>query len=1135
MADVSLTVTVPTKKNSYQDFDSVNNNPPQKPSLPSLTPPSDQLANQAVVMQEVIQTSVNNNTDGQKMAESVGDLKDLSSSVVKKANELSDKSSPVFDPEYGNYNVRFIDGADVITRTTKKDKANFTLEKMSYSGLKVGDIVSKSTGDKTVYLQIVQESSSSSHPVVRRVRPPKNSMYAYYQDQKKTQIEDGIDRAQKEFVGYYNLKVYRPTKEFKDSGYVKKVEKPKLPAPTGGTVNGISVFASEAEFMANTVEHDSEDFYESYGIPEDIDGVSYEKISSGASSLQIFRQSYGKLQAKMGEGFTVASIGEVVKKLEPNVDTPSFGVVISASPYSINANSVDKIPVPEIQWMSGPLAGEKQEISNLEDRAYITFPSNYRKIYLPIEKAKELGVKFNEAQLEEANKAIEEQLNNLKEALKSKLESEAKQKEISKLKTKNTDFGSGVGEVEPATILAWDESDFEDTPSLESVLSKMSQDPALATRGQDVLVDASDVEDNKIKVFKVIDGIGPMEDRKRMTRFAFSLNSWVTDERKGSKGLVGDLLERIKNGDTDVSYYSPGEDLRVRKFSKYTKKEQDEVVSGKPAQNGELLAENSYWHLSSGQGATYKVEIKNSAGDSIGYYLLHRSNSDAKTPTFIGAGAKKSPIAFHNKVDLYLNDNATPEEIETALKATGIKQARPATKNDIKVLNENKIISLFGVKNNGAVNYSGALREKILKDTYDKYGIRAEDMEPVEKNGDIQYLLPKEQGEKLATLLNTKYLNHSFRESGGVTDDGKADFLFNLLTSDGLKSTVKRWEGGINTNGMSSSADTLRVGANYVFMTKTSNEPSTGMANVQMLFDVNEVFRRLDFYANQDDKFGAKQNKNMVDVIASSSNLYEVLFKGSVSLDMLSKLNINSVPVRESLRKKLLDNGIDTIGSRTVEEILGPAPEKPSATPGTVQFEYENGDLEVEKVEAVTLTSGDLIVVDGTVAKISTAYVGGSNSKSMTISLDEGVPYMQIEVDKSKKIEKIVQLATPGTLQFDYENNNLKVEEVAANTLKDGDLVDINGKISTITDVEPIPVPISQGEPKQVKIYFRYENGSFLNNIFDSSKKVKKIVGGSDDVKLLENGMQAYFNPADGKWYKDSAFTIPASQQELTK
>jgi hypothetical protein len=36
-------------------------------------------------------------------------------------------------------------------------------------------------------------------------------------------------------------------------------------------------------------------------------------------------------------------------------------------------------------------------------------------------------------------------------------------------------------------------------------------------------------------------------------------------------------------------------------------------------------------------------------------------------------------------------------------------------------------------------------------------------------------------------------------------------------------------------------------------------------------------------------------------------------------------------------------------------------------------------------------------------------------------------------------------------------------------------------------------------------------------------------------VKLVENGMQAYFNPADGKWYKDAAFTIPASTEELTK
>jgi hypothetical protein len=1046
IADVSLTVTVPTKKNSYQDFDSVNSNPPQKPSLPSLTPPADPLANQAVVMQEVIESAVNTTTDGQKMAESVGDLKDLSNSVVKKANELSDKPTPVFDPEYGNYNVKFIDGADIVTKTTKKDKANFTLEKMKYSELKVGDIVSKYSGENTTYYQVVKEHNF--YPTLRKVLPPKNYEYNALKEKQKERREDGIDTVgSSTFLGYGNLKVFRPTKEFKDSGYIKKPAKLATPAPTGGAVNGISVFANEAEFMANTVEWDSEDFYESYGIPEDVEGVDYGKISSGTNRLGIFRKSYGKLEAKIGEGFTTASIGEVVKKLEPNQSTPSLGVVISGSPYSV-ANVVGNVPVPTVQWMSGPFAGEKQEISTLEDRAYITFPYDSKKVYLPIEKAKELGVKFNEAQLEEANKAIEEQITNLKEALKANLESQAKQQEISKLKTKNTNFGSGASPVEPAKILGWDESDLEDTPSLESVLSKMNQDPVLATRGQDVLVDAADIEDNKIKVFKVIDGIGPMEDRKRMTRMAFSLNAWVTDERKGSKGLVGGLLERMRDGDTDVSYFSPGQDLRVRKFSKYVKKEQDEIVGGRPTQEGELIADDNYWHLASGEGATYKVDIKNAAGDKIGYYLLHRSNKDAKTPTFTGIRAKKSPIAFHNKVDLYINDGASPDDIETALKATGIKQARPATKEDIKILNENKIISLFGVKNNGAVNYSGALREKILKDTYDNYGIRAEDMEAVERNGDIQYLLPKEQGEKLATLLKTEYLKHSFREPGGVTEDAKADFLFNLLTSDGLKSTVKRWEGGINTTGMSSRADTYRVGANYVFMAKTDGEPKIGMDTVQMIFDVNEIFRRLDFYANSDDKYGAKQNVNMVDLIASKPELYEILFKGSVSLDMLSKLKIVSVPVRETLRKKLLDNGINTIGSRTVEEILGPPPVKNPATPGTSQFDYENGNLELAEVEAGTIKSGDLIIVDGTVAKVTEAGVSNS-TQSMQISLSEGVPYSNINLAKSKIIEK--------------------------------------------------------------------------------------IIGGSEEVKLVENGMQAYFNPADGKWYKDAAFTIPASTEELTK
>jgi hypothetical protein len=702
--------------------------------------------------------------------------------------------------------------------------------------------------------------------------------------------------------------------------------------------------------------------------------------------------------------------------------------------------------------MSGPLAGQEQvlfdsAVSEAEPEPEVRRNITTTPRYFPIDRAKALGVKFNDAQLERAKQALDEYLELAKSSLKTKLESEAKQKQISGLKAKNTNFGAGASS-EPERILGWDESDLEGTPSLEDALSKISQNPDLSSRGEDVLVDAADIEDNKIKVFKVIDGVGPMEDRKRMIRMAFSLNSWVTDERKGSKGLVGDLLERRRNGDSDVSYSSLGQDLRVRKFSRYVKKQQDEIVSGKPVQNGELIADDNYWHLSSGEGTTFKVDIKNAAGDKIGYYLLHRSNRDAKTPNFIGKTAKKSPIAFHNKVDLYLNDGASLDDIETALKAAGVSQARPATKADIKILNENKIISLFGVKSNGSVNYSGALREKILKDTYDQYGIRAEDMEAVEKNGDIHYLLPKEQGTKLASLLKTEYLSHQFRAKEGSSDDEQAEFLFKLLSSDGLKSTVKRWEAGINTTGMSSMADTYRVGANYVFVTKESSDTSMMRGGVQLQFDVNEIFRRVDFYANKDDKFGAKQNVNMVDLIASQSNLYEVLFKGSISWDMLSKMKINNEYVREALRKRLLDAGIDKFGDKTVEELLGPAAPEVPVVPGTAQFDYENGNLEVNYTTPNLLKVGDLVVMNG------------------------------------------------------------KVSEVQGTS---------GGEISTNVTVKP--------------------EGKTNSNIIKigTSDQVEKIVGGSKEVKLLENGMQAYYDPITRKWYKDAAFTIPASPEELTK
>jgi hypothetical protein len=217
---------------------------------------------------------------------------------------------------------------------------------------------------------------------------------------------------------------------------------------------------------------------------------------------------------------------------------------------------------------------------------------------------------------------------------------------------------------------------------------------------------------------------------------------------------------------------------------------------------------------------------------------------------------------------------------------------------------------------------------------------------------------------------------------------------------------------------------------------------------VQLQFDVNEIFRRVDFYANKDDKFGAKQNVNMVDLIASQSNLYEVLFKGSISWDMLSKMKINNEYVREALRKRLLDAGIDKFGDKTVEELLGPAAPEVPVVPGTAQFDYENGNLEVNYTTPNLLKVGDLVVMNG------------------------------------------------------------KVSEVQGTS---------GGEISTNVTVKP--------------------EGKTNSNIIKigTSDQVEKIVGGSKEVKLLENGMQAYYDPITRKWYKDAAFTIPASPEELTK
>jgi len=425
------------------------------------------------------------------------------------------------------------------------------------------------------------------------------------------------------------------------------------------------------------------------------------------------------------------------------------------------------------------------------------------------------------------------------------------------------------------------DSEYENVPSLTTAMSLVKTDVAAAQNGIQILVDSDSVEDNLVRVHRVKD-----KDGQWKTRVRFKLTNWAGNAK----------VEKILDG-TD-SATSSGV-VEIPKFSR----------------TPEGLVRDDTWKMSAAfEGSTYSVELP----DGQGYALIHRSNKTAQTPTYTNHAHKSGElIAFNNEVDIYLPDDATPEQIQDALSRVGVQAARPATAEDIQIMAENKIIAMFGKKGNGAQNYTGELRTKILEDAKEKYGVDASEVRPeVINNGDVTFLMPQDVAEKIAETISAKYFTHTWHgsfASGGPEKD--AEFLFKLITEGGIKSTVDRWTSGLNIDGTSSFSDVKAAGGNYVFTHMGNNDSKT------FVFDLMSMLRRLDFYANNSDKWGQK-SENQSPIEELQTGAYEIMFKGTISWADLAKLNVNS-ETRAYLIELLTNAGVKYFGDTPIEAVLG--------------------------------------------------------------------------------------------------------------------------------------------------------------------------------------------------------------------
>ena len=576
----------------------------------------------------------------------------------------------------------------------------------------------------------------------------------------------------------------------------------------------------------------------------------------------------------------------------PNPELASHGVVTKTFPSELAV---------EVAYFDGPMEGTTQK---LEQKNVWS-----REKFLTNEQSKELGIDVDDSIRTEAIKAQGAKAEEAKKQAVIQAAQEKKQKEeaakkavIEKAKQdladKFTVEGPGFAVETLKGDADWSSTPLAQVPSLKSALDKVnSGDPLDATNGAQIMLDSADIEDLKVRVQKV------EKDGAKQIRLSFKLTNWAGNAwtKKLAKQQLSDVQDKSR-------------------LDKYKVTPDGSLVFEKEWDSNEV---DGY-----SKGRTYRGDLT----DGKGKFQFIRANRSGNTPDFFNkGGSHNGSVSLHNRVELLLPESATPEDIAAALKElNAIKEVRPAMKSDFKGVAENKIISLFGQKGNGAKNYEGELRKQILDEVEKNYSFTADNMEirvDEQQKGIIQYLIPEQVAEQLAATYGVSFFKHNFA-SKNLPDDDKerADFVYDLLfkKGGGLYSTVTRWSEGINTEGQSSSSDLAGVGAGYIFTSKVSSMDlnKSAFTSLQFFFDGVQLIRRPEFYGSSYDAWGKKVADTDYIELLKKTELSEVLFKDNLSWADLSGIALDS-SARKFLLERLTAEGITEISGKPVEEMFG--------------------------------------------------------------------------------------------------------------------------------------------------------------------------------------------------------------------
>jgi hypothetical protein len=432
------------------------------------------------------------------------------------------------------------------------------------------------------------------------------------------------------------------------------------------------------------------------------------------------------------------------------------------------------------------------------------------------------------------------------------------------------------------------------TYTAESVFKAMKDDNTLGSHGLSIATDSDQIEDLDVKVTKVLSASGaPVFEMKfKMT------------------GPHGDALEAKFKADSSVLKDNHGiypSNMVVDKSTGLLKE------SGKPYSS--FINSGTRYSYSDPETGAEVVFQRASYTDG------HNVSSN------------------NNTVKIHMPLDTTPEQYQKALENLGIAKARPSTEGDIKVLAENKLISLMGTHQgsiktyDGNKNMGGTARQKALDEIKQKYGVTPEDLTfSTEPNGRVKLFLSDEKASELAKKFGVSYFKHSV--SGGNDPDRWVNMIAGK--NPGMLSTYHRFTEGIGGQGKSSDTDMENGAGDYNYVTPMSDNGSTVSGTSKIVLKPSAVFKRTDFWANPGDGYGKKagggstSNTSPYELFSSKGNIgyqgygggvYEVLPKDTVPLSDFAYIVVPS-NIRQQIIDKLTEKGVIEVNGVPLEKFV---------------------------------------------------------------------------------------------------------------------------------------------------------------------------------------------------------------------